>query len=151
MQVEPFSFYSRDITLYCLGKVQSLVNPQLDEFRRVMFNPVMYTLWERLMVTTGWRNNELFPLLTLSLLVALINSLVNLSQRLVSGDPWQRNVVELLSQGDPVEIAKNLFQAIVIFFPLFIALWGASLFQPGNTGKGFAKVSDKSSVESSSK
>lgn len=35
------------------GRVSSLVNPQLDDFRRVMFTPAMYSLWERLMVGTA--------------------------------------------------------------------------------------------------
>ena len=28
-------------------------------------------------------------------------------------------------------------------FPLIIALWGASLFKPGNTGAGFASSTQK--------
>ena len=29
------------------AKIGSLVNPQLDDFRKIMFNPMMYTTWVR--------------------------------------------------------------------------------------------------------
>lgn len=32
---------------------------------------------------------------------------------------------------------------ILAIFPLFIALWGASLFKSGNTGSGFATTNKK--------
>jgi hypothetical protein len=32
---------------------------------------------------------------------------------------------------------------LLFFAPLFVALWGASLFKSGNTGAGFAKTNTK--------
>lgn len=59
------------------GKVTSLVNPQLDDFRRIMFNPALYTLWERLMVYTEQTNNTLFPTVLLSLVISVLIALFN--------------------------------------------------------------------------
>lgn len=101
------------------GKINSLVNPQLDSFRKIMFSPAMYTTWETLMVSTGLQNNQLFPGITITLLVTTI---VAIYSTFVSGD--SNNTL----------IGPQLFAA----FPLFIALWGASLFKTGNTGAGFA-------------
>ncbi len=49
------------LTFLSPGNVNSLVNPQLNAFRRVMFSPALYGSWERLMVGTGLQNNQLFP------------------------------------------------------------------------------------------
>ena len=101
------------------AKIGSLVNPQLDDFRKIMFSPVMYTTWERLMVSTGLQNNQLFPGLSISLLV-----LTGLGiYRAVTGADT--------SGGFPTEI--------FLLFPLLVAGWGASLFTSGATGAGFAK------------
>jgi len=35
-------------------------------------------------------------------------------------------------------VASSVFQLLLVP-PLMVALWGASLFKPGNTGAGFAK------------
>eukprot|EP01040_Poterioochromonas_malhamensis_P009597 gene9597-10421_t len=136
------------------GRVNSLVNPQLDNFRRVMFNPAMYTTWEKLMVGTGLRNNELFPTLTVTLLITTLASIVNIVYRLLH--PAEEGVSSALTSvsltgSTPAEISANFLQLIGAMFPLFIALWGASLFKPGNTGSGFAAVKDSSSNSSDSK
>ena len=70
------------------------------------------------MVSTGLQNNQLFPGLLISLLIstgAIIFSTVS-------------NVINGAENGvsNPVEF--------VVFIPLFVALWGASLFKPGNKG-----------------
>jgi hypothetical protein len=54
------------------GGVKSLVNPQLDDFRKVMFTPALYSTWEKLMVSTGLQNNQLFPLTVVSLFTSVI-------------------------------------------------------------------------------
>jgi hypothetical protein len=66
------------------AKIGSLVNPQLDDFRRIMFNPAMYTTWERLMVGTGLQNNQLFPGLLGSLVIASLVGLYNAGQSFLS-------------------------------------------------------------------
>jgi hypothetical protein len=38
---------------------------------------------------------------------------------------------------------SNLGPQIILAFPLFVALWGSSLFKPGNTGAGFASTTQK--------
>eukprot|EP01041_Mallomonas_annulata_P005396 gene5396-10785_t len=43
------------------AKVASLVNPKLDDFRKVVFNPFIYSTWELLMYSTGLPTNKLFP------------------------------------------------------------------------------------------
>ena len=107
------------------AKVGSLVNPQLDAFRKVMFSPIMYTTWERLMVNTGLQNNQLFPGVTISLFLATITAIVG----------------DFLSVSDG-KSSGNFSGWLVAILPLGVALWGASLFKPGNTGAGFAKKTE---------
>jgi GR25 family glycosyltransferase involved in LPS biosynthesis len=118
------------------SKIGSLVNPQLDSFRKVMFNPLLYTLWETLMVSTGLQNNQLFPAITLGLFISTITLAYNAYQTLSS------------TLADPSSIFSTSsltaeFDLLLVLFPLFVALWGASLFKPGNTGKGFAASTQK--------
>jgi hypothetical protein len=107
------------------GKVGSLVNPQLDDFRKVMFNPGMYTLWERLMTSTGLQNNQLFPALLVTTLLATLYSLYSVvTSVLQGGSDVQSNPLQLLAA-----------------LPLGIAVWGATLF---TTDAGFAPSAKKS-------
>mmetsp|Transcript_26727 Transcript_26727/g.25595 ORF Transcript_26727/g.25595 Transcript_26727/m.25595 type:complete len:392 (+) Transcript_26727:116-1291(+) len=106
------------------AKIGSLVNPQLDDFRKIMFNPMMYTTWERLMVSTGLENNQLFPILLISLLVGSVLTVYT-------------TVTNSAGEG-------SIFgPQVLLALPLLVALWGASLFKPGNTGAGFAKTSQQ--------
>lgn len=100
------------------AKVGSLVNPQLDDFRRIMFSPFMYTAWERLMISTGLQNNQLFPTLAISLFIATSAGIY----AAVTGS----------SEG-------GVPAGLLLAFPLLVAIWGATLFTPGATGAGFAK------------
>jgi len=52
--------------------VTSLVNGQLDTLRSALFQPQVYTLWERLLVSTGLSTNILFPALCVGLLVGTV-------------------------------------------------------------------------------
>ena len=56
------------------SKVKSLVNPQLDTLRELLFEPAFYTKWEAVMVATGLGTNVLFPLLVASLLLLSLRS-----------------------------------------------------------------------------
>lgn len=108
------------------GKINSLVNPQLDSFRKIMFSPAMYTTWETLMVSTGLQNNQLFPGITITLFISTILAIYSAAVASTSG-----------------ENNSSLGPQIILAFPLFVALWGASLFKPGNTGAGFASTTQK--------
>ena len=92
-----------------------------------MFTPALYTNWERLMVNTGLQNNQLFPLLTVSL---LIGTLVSVYSAVTSAS----------SSSDGPNIIAGVGGLLPVIIPLFVALWGASLFKPGNTGGGFAST-----------
>lgn len=113
------------------GKIGSLVNPQLDAFRKIMFSPALYTLWERLMVNTGLENNQLLP----AVLVALLSTLLAPA------------MVLYVSSGG---VASDLqaAAAVIALLPLAIALWGAYLFKPGSSGKGYAGATRKQAEES---
>ena len=113
------------------GKINSLVNPQLDDFRKVMFTPVMYTNWEKLMVSTGLQNNQLFPGLLITLLFSVLAATVSV---LNNGGTMDQLV------GDNQELASLLevLPQVLVGIPLVVALWGATLFTPGVTGGGYA-------------
>lgn len=114
------------------GKLGSLVNPQLDDFRRIMFNPAMYTTWERLMVGTGLQNNQLFP----SLLISLLALSATLIYNIISSQSFSSTSSgELDTLSGVITASSQLF----VLLPLAVALWGASLFKPGNKGAGFAQ------------
>ena len=80
------------------------------------------------MVTTGLQNNQLFPGLLITLLLSFVTIIYNLTinnSDNLNNNLFLTNIITDLSQ-------------IIIVIPLFIGLWGASLFKPGNTGAGFA-------------
>jgi len=121
------------------GKISSLVNPQLNDFRKVMFSPSLYSNWERLMVTTGLQNNQLFPGLVASLLVIILSTLYSV----VFADHGSSDSLGhlMLSSGG----------SLLAFIPLMVALWGSSLFKSGNTGMGFATTSTASTTTEKNK
>jgi GR25 family glycosyltransferase involved in LPS biosynthesis len=126
-------------TILNIGKVNSLVNPQLDSFRRVMFNPMMYTNWERLMVSTGLQNNQLFPGLTISLLIGIVAGIIASFQ---SSTNTVVSSVDLVGTNNNLS-SSSIIGSIVLAFPLLVAIWGATLFRPGNKGAGFAQSAKK--------
>lgn len=109
------------------GSIGSLVNPQLDDFRKVMFHPIIYSTWEKLMVSSGLQTNQLFPFILISLIFLMISSIGLATLSITSNELHEKNIF------------TNIFQFILLI-PLGIGLWGASLFQTGNKGRGFAKV-----------
>lgn len=94
------------------------------------------------MVGTGLQNNELFPTITLTLLIASIAAVYNA----FTGSPSEGDI---LFFAVPVGAVSKLSQ-LVLLLPLLVALWGASLFKPGNTGAGFATSSGGNSNKSNS-
>lgn len=125
-------FAAYPMVFHRAGKTKSLVNPQLDDFRKVMFTPAMYTNWEKLMVGTGLQNNQLFPGLMITLLFSVLASAITainnggLTDSLVGDNQALRSALEALPQ-------------ILVAIPLFVAIWGATLFTPGVTDGGYAK------------
>ncbi len=113
------------------AKIGSLVNPQLDNFRKVMFSPIMYTTWESLLVFTGLKTNQLFPTLLISLLITVLSAIYGIFTNALS------------SQQDFSSSADSLITLIIATAPLGIGLWGASLFKSDNTGRGFAPSAQK--------
>lgn len=108
------------------AKIGSLVNPQLDDFRKVMFSPALYTFWEQLMVTTGLQNNQLFPTLLISLSITILATIYKV---IVAAQAGQLSV-------------ESIGSLAIIIGPLLVGIWGASLFKQdkeGNMGgSGFA-------------
>ena len=123
------------------GSIGSLVNPQLDDFRRVMFNPALYSLWEILMVETGLQNNQLFPGLVLSLVAVILSILANTLVGQVGCDE-ELSISSSMSESTSTtasSIISSFAELLFAMVPLSIALWGASLFKSGNSGAGFAQ------------
>ncbi len=125
-------FASYPMVFHRAGNTKSLVNPQLDDFRKVMFTPSMYTLWEKLMVGTGLQNNQLFPGLIITLfsgLLAIVISTLN------SGGALNH----LAGNNETLKTLLETLPEILVVTPLFLAIWGATLFTPGVTDGGYAK------------
>jgi hypothetical protein len=128
------------------GKISSLVNPQLNDFRKVMFSPSLYSNWERLMVTTGLQNNQLFPGLVASLLVIILSALYNA----VFADHGSSSSNDSSGGGSLGQLLLSSGGSLLALVPLMVALWGASLFKSGNTGMGFAtKLTSTASTDAS--
>jgi hypothetical protein len=108
------------------AKVGSLVNPQLDTFRQVMFTPAMYTTWEKLMVGTGLQNNQLFPGLMISLFSTAIAFLID------------KFVLHQGTDYGSLQPVVDALPQILVGLPLAVAIWGATLFTPGVTNKGYS-------------
>jgi GR25 family glycosyltransferase involved in LPS biosynthesis len=106
------------------AKVGSLVNPQLDDFRRVMFSRSMYTTWEKLMVSSGWGNEKILPMVGGSVGTALLGVLgvgaAGIFPSLPSEFGWVANVMAIS--------------------PLAVLAWGVTLF---STSAGYASGQKK--------
>lgn len=100
------------------GKIKSIVNPQLDSFRKVMFTPLIYTSWESLMVSTQMQTNQLFPTVLITLLMSLLSVIYISVANATSASSGFLNIIYAVS-----------------IIPLAVGIWGQTLF---NSGKGFA-------------
>lgn len=86
----PTDRYAAVPTPFCRAyTVKSLVNPQLDDLRSLLFRPRLYTQVESLLVVTGLSTNTLLPL--------VVGVLLSLS--LVSGSVTYGAVTEVLRTG----------------------------------------------------
>jgi hypothetical protein len=70
------SRYASNPTLFVRAPTtKSLVNPQLDDLREILFQPVVTDLAQRLLVITGLSTNTLLPMIVVALLIASIASI----------------------------------------------------------------------------
>jgi len=92
-----------------------------------MFTPGLYTFWEKLMVSTGLQNNQLFPGISLALIIGLVSTFLNAGS------------LPALPLPEELKAILDATPALLIAIPLFVALWGATLFTPGATNAGYAK------------
>jgi GR25 family glycosyltransferase involved in LPS biosynthesis len=70
------SRYASNPTLFVRApSTKSLVNPQLDDLREILFQPVVAAFAQRLLVWTGLSTNALLPLVVVALLTTSIASL----------------------------------------------------------------------------
>mmetsp|Transcript_37212 Transcript_37212/g.90277 ORF Transcript_37212/g.90277 Transcript_37212/m.90277 type:complete len:332 (-) Transcript_37212:59-1054(-) len=92
----PTSRYATNPTLFVRAPAtKSLVNPQLDDLRQVLFQPAIVSFCQQLLVTTGLSTNNLLPLVVVSLLLTSLGSLSisyqSVTQYLETGSlngPW---------------------------------------------------------------
>jgi hypothetical protein len=67
----PESRYASDPTMFVRApNTKSLVNPQLDDLRQVLFQPSIAAFSQRLLVLTGLPTNKLLPIVILHILAA---------------------------------------------------------------------------------
>ncbi|KAG7347331.1 hypothetical protein IV203_016036 [Nitzschia inconspicua] len=70
------SRYASNPTLFVRApSTKSLVNPQLDDLREILFQPVVTAFAQRLLVWTGLSTNALLPIVVAALLTASIASI----------------------------------------------------------------------------
>ena len=102
--------------LHRAAMVKSLVNGQLDSLRSLIFQPQIYTQWERLLVGTGLSTNILFPALVFALLVGAAAGLSELSSSLVAA-----------SRGEEVSLLLPILSAVLSGFCLLVIGYGLAL------------------------
>ena len=100
----PTSRYATNPTFFVRAPAtKSLVNPQLDDLRQVLFQPSIVSFSQQLLVTTGLSTNNLLPLVILSLLTTSFGSLSisyqSVTQYVLTGSldgPWIVPVVSVI-------------------------------------------------------
>ncbi|GMI07512.1 hypothetical protein TrRE_jg3493 [Triparma retinervis] len=78
------------------SKIKSLVNPQLDTLRELLFEPLFYTNWERAMVSTGLGTNAIFISVVLALVAVSARSGITTAdaiKQLLTTGGYEGNVV----------------------------------------------------------
>ena len=110
--------------LHRAAKVKSLVNGQLDALRSLIFQPQVYTQWEKLLVATGQSTNILFPSLCVLLLVGSILGFSNTV-----------SAVFAAANGEDVNLLPALLSTIVSGFCLVVLGYGLALAPKPETQK----------------
>jgi len=102
--------------LHRAAKVKSLVNGQLDSLRALIFQPQVYTQWERLLVSTGLSTNILFPALCLCLLVGALAGFEEAASALFAA-----------ARGESVSLGLPIVSALVSAACLVVLGYGVAL------------------------
>jgi hypothetical protein len=123
-------FATYPMVFHRAAKVGSLVNPQLDNFRQIMFSPALYTAWERYVVSTGWKTNQCFQVALGSFVLSILTA--------VGSAVWTATHASSVSAEQSVALGGL---QLVAAFPLLVAVWGATLFNPQGRGAGYAVTS----------
>lgn len=89
-------FAANPMMFHRASKVKSLVNPQLDTLRELLFEPFFYTKMESIMVSTGLGTNSIFIGTVVSLIAISIQSGITtfgaISQLMTTGS-YEGNVI----------------------------------------------------------
>ena len=110
--------------LHRAATVKSLVNGQLDTLRALIFQPQVYTIWERLLVATGLSTNILFPLLCVGLLVGALGGGSEAVSSLIAA-----------AKGEDVSLFLPLFSATISAACLAVLGYGLALAPQPETSK----------------
>lgn len=102
--------------LHRAATIKSLVNGQLDTLRAGLFQPQVYTWWERLLVKTGLSTNVLFPSLCATLFAGAL-----------AGGSSAVSAVVAAARGEDVSLWLPLASAAVSFSCLAVIGYGLAL------------------------
>jgi len=102
--------------LHRAASVKSLVNGQLDQLRSLIFRPQIFTIWERLLVSTGLSTNVLFPALCLALLIGAL-----------AGGGEASSAIAAAARGEDVSLILPLLSATVSIACLAVIAYGLAL------------------------
>lgn len=110
--------------LHRAAKVKSLVNGQLDSLRALIFQPQVYTQWEKLLVATGLSTNVLFPALCVALFVG-------------AGLGFTETISALVAafRGEDVNLVLPVLSALVSGACLVVLGYGLALAPKPETAK----------------
>jgi hypothetical protein len=110
--------------LHRAATVKSLVNGQLDALRALIFQPQVYTQWEKLLVATGLSTNILFPALCVALFIGAF-----------AGGEEAVSALIAASRGDDVSLGLPLFSAAISAACLAVLGYGLALAPQPETAK----------------
>ena len=110
--------------LHRAAKVKSLVNGQLDALRSLIFQPQVYTQWEKLLVATGLSTNVLFPALLLGVLLGAI-----------AGFSETVSAILAAFRGEDVNLVLPVLSALISGACLVVLGYGLALAPQPETAK----------------
>jgi len=102
--------------LHRAATVKSLVNSQLDSLRALIFQPQVYTQWERSLVGTGVSTNVLFPTLVVLVLLGTL-----------AGGGSVASAVAASARGENVNLVFPAIGATIFTFSLGVLGYGLAL------------------------
>ena len=117
-------FAAFPMPLHRAATVKSLVNGQLDNLRALIFQPQVYTQWERLLVSTGQSTNVLFPSLCALLFIGAF-----------AGGGEAVTSILAAARGEQVSLGLPLFSAALSAACLVVLGYGLALAPQPETAK----------------